>query len=289
MAKGKGSKGASGAPEAASASGGIRSKLVLLMGAMGGAYFAFFAPSGDSAATDPSASSSTTAGVEVTVEAPVSTTLAPDPGATSVPEPVVTTLPGDPEAPAVPWSAERAACVELIDPPAADVTRLVAESPVWLYSVGRAMVINDGAQLVAEVAPGNFAVIDGEDHELTQVLVRPTTAHRVGDVPGAFELRFVHAGPDGSIASIGLVATIGDEPAPIVDELLKARPRPGMPPLPRSLDLYGTVPVEGGLGHDVVAGVPGCPELARRGLLTAGLVVSQDQADALAAIFAPAG
>jgi hypothetical protein len=155
---------------------------------------------------------------------------------------------------------------------------------VFLYGASLADVVNTGDELVAGVAPGNFLVLDGIDHELTHVVISPETAHTVDGELGEFEVRYVHVAPDGTVAVIGQVAVLGDAPAQIIDDLLRERPTPGQITELRPLDLYGAAGVGTEVGHDI-ADAEACGGAVRRGLMTTPLVVSADQAAALDEIF----
>jgi carbonic anhydrase len=251
------------------------SALVLVMGAIGGAYFAFFAP-GSGGETE-GATTSTTARVVVET-----TATTPD-------EPAQTTTTRPQEMPAPvgeSWTEPLAACVDGAQPPSAEITELVSERPPVLYSAPLIDVMNTGSELVASVAPASdYLVLDGMDFELTHLVLVPSTVHTVDGSVGSFELRYVHAGTDGQIATIGQVLTIGDTPLQLVDDLLRERPEPGQDLEVRVGDVYGAVPETVEVGHDVVA-VPGCDASVHRGLMTEPAVVSADQAAAIRSLFA---
>lgn len=175
------------------------------------------------------------------------------------------------------WTPRVRACVAATDPPPAEVTRLVTETPVFLYGAARLEVRAEAGLLVGDVEPGNILVLDGVDYELSQVVVAETH-HTVDGQPGAFEVRLVHHAVEGDqLAVVALVAVQADVPASAaLDAFVKGRPAPGDEPIPRTVDLYEWAPRGAPVGHDAFGPADGCG-LVQRGLRSAPLEVPFDQ------------
>ncbi len=194
----------------------------------------------------------------------------------------------DPGLAAVAWSESIGVCIAESEPPSAEVTRLVTDKPVFLYSAAEAEVWAEPGRVVADVAPGNMLVLGGRDFELTQVVLAPTV-HRVDGQPGAFEVQLVHHGvSDGTLAVVAMVGVQGTTPAPLLDELVKGRPAPGGEKVRRTLDLYGFVPGGALVGHDLFGPAGDCG-LVHRGVFAAPLEATYDQVAAVRAVLALGG
>ena len=112
------------------------------------------------------------------------------------------------------------------------------------YVPGTAELVNTGATVRADEAPGSTLTVDGVGYELTQFHLHEPAEHTVDGVRADAELHLVHTAADGSLAVLGVLLTEGAEDVALQPYLDALPGTPGETSAPASVDPAALLPAD---------------------------------------------
>src|SRR5260370_1015515 len=85
-------------------------------------------------------------------------------------------------------------------------------NPTWKPQAYK--IVNNGHTIQANAAPGSTLTIGKDTYNLVQFHFHAPSEHSIGGKRAAMEVHFVHAGPDGRLAVVGVLMNAGRKNAP---------------------------------------------------------------------------
>lgn len=110
------------------------------------------------------------------------------------------------------------------------------------YAPTKAVVVNNGHTIQANLEPGNRLVAENKRFELLQFHFHAPSEHSILGDSAPLEIHLVHKAADGELAVVGLMANDGEANAVLKDFMVMMPAKPGEGEKEISVDLAALVP-----------------------------------------------
>ena len=147
-------------------------------------------------------------------------------------------------------------------------------------------VVNNGHTIQANAQAGSSMLLDGVKFNMAQFHFHTPSEHAIDGKRTAMEVHFVHAGPNGRLAVVGVLMKAGRRNNAFRDVMAVAPKKEGEVNLPKPVDPRAFLPAKRGMmRYEGSLTTPPCSEVVDWNVFTDPVDVAQSDIDAFKAIF----
>jgi carbonic anhydrase len=147
-------------------------------------------------------------------------------------------------------------------------------------------IVNNGHTIQADAKPGSTLTIGKDVYKLVQFHFHAPSEHSIGGKRSAMEVHFVHAGPDGRLAVVGVLMNAGRKNAAFADIMKRAPKKEGEKELEKPIDPRQFLPANPALyRYKGSLTTPPCSEVVDWNIYEQPIEVAAEDIEAFKAIF----